>query len=233
MGLLKDGDNVAILSDILGSEDHHGDMDFKVAGTGRGITAVQMDIKIKGVSKDIMSRALNQAREGRLHILKCMMQTLDRPAPTISEFAPRLLLMNVPVEKIGLIIGPGGKNIKRIQEETGAKVEIEDDGSVHISGLEALGAEEAQRQIQMIIAEVEIGATYNARVVSIKDFGCFVEILPGQEGLVHVSELSNEFVSKVSDVVRVGDKIDVKVIARDEQDRIKLSRKAVLEEKKD
>ena len=233
MGLLKDGDKVAILSDILGSEDHHGDMDFKVAGTGRGITAVQMDIKIKGVSKDIMSKALSQAKDGRLHILKCMMNTLDRPAASISEFAPRLLLMKVPVEKIGLIIGPGGKNIKRIQEETGAKVEIEDDGSVHISGLEALGAEEAQRQIQMIIAEVEIGAIYRAKVVSIKDFGCFVEVLPGQEGLVHVSELSNEFVSKVSDVVKMGDFIEVKVIARDEQDRIKLSRKAVLEQKKD
>ncbi len=232
MGLLKDGDKVAVLSDILGSEDHHGDMDFKVAGTGRGITAVQMDIKIKGVSKEIMGQALEQARDGRLHILKCMMKTLDRPAGAISEFAPRLLLMKVPVEKIGLIIGPGGKNIKRIQEETGAKVEIEDDGSVHISGLVAAGAEEAQRQIQMLIAEVEIGATYNARVVSVKDFGCFVEILPGQEGLVHVSELSNEFVSKVSDVVKVGDYIDVKVIARDEQDRIKLSRKAVLEQKK-
>ncbi|MFT7619364.1 MAG: polyribonucleotide nucleotidyltransferase [Planctomycetota bacterium] len=232
MGLLKDGKDVAILSDILGSEDHHGDMDFKVAGTGRGITAVQMDIKIMGVSKDIMSKALDQAREGRLHILKVMMKTLDRPAPSISEYAPRLLLMKVPVEKIGLIIGPGGKMIKRIQEETGAKVEIEDDGSVHISGLEAMGAEEAQRQIQMLIAEVEIGAIYNARVVSVKDFGCFVEILPGQEGLVHVSELSDEFVSNVGDVVKVGDKIDVKVIARDEQDRIKLSRKAVLLQKK-
>jgi polyribonucleotide nucleotidyltransferase len=207
-------------------------MDFKVAGTGRGITAVQMDIKIMGVSKEIMGQALEQAREGRMHILKCMMKTLDRPAASISEFAPRLLLMKVPVEKIGLIIGPGGKNIKRIQEETGAKVEIEDDGSVHISGLEAAGAEEAQRQIQMLIAEVEIGAIYHAKVVSIKDFGCFVEVLPGQEGLVHVSELSDEFVSNVGDVVKMGEYIDVKVIARDEQDRIKLSRKAVLAEKK-
>ncbi len=232
MGLLKEGDKVVVLSDILGSEDHHGDMDFKVAGTGRGITAVQMDIKVKGISKEVMARALSQAKDGRLHILKEMMTALPRPAASISQYAPRLMLMMVPVEKIGLIIGPGGKNIKRIQEETGAKIEIEDDGAVHISSLEGGGAEEAKRQIEMIIAEVEVGQIYNGRVVSIKDFGAFVEILPGQEGLCHVSELSDEYVSKVADVVKLGEYIDVKVIARDEQDRIKLSRKAVLMERK-
>ncbi|MCB9833370.1 MAG: polyribonucleotide nucleotidyltransferase [Planctomycetes bacterium] len=232
MGLLKEDANVVILSDILGSEDHHGDMDFKVAGTGRGITAVQMDIKVQGISKEIMARALAQAKEGRLHILKKMMAALPRPAAAISEYAPRLLMMMVPVEKIGLIIGPGGKNIKRIQEETGANIEIEDDGSVHISSLQGGGAEDAKRQIELIIAEVEVGQIYNGRVVSIKDFGAFVEILPGQEGLCHVSELSDEYVSKVADVVKLGEYIDVKVIARDEQDRIKLSRKAVLMERK-
>ena len=232
MGLIKDEDDVFILSDILGSEDHHGDMDFKVAGTGRGITAVQMDIKVKGLSREIMARALEQARVGRLHILKKMMQAIARPAETISEFAPRLMIIKIPVEKIGLVIGPGGKMIKKLQEETGANVEIEDDGSVHISSTRGGQAEEAKRRIEMITAEVEIGQVYEGRVVSVKDFGVFVELLPGQEGLCHVSELSDEYVSNVGDVVSLGDVIKVKVVARDEQDRIKLSRKVLLEEEK-
>ncbi|MEE9395086.1 MAG: polyribonucleotide nucleotidyltransferase [Planctomycetota bacterium] len=228
MGLCKDGDDVVILSDILGSEDHFGDMDFKVAGTGRGISAVQMDIKVKGLSKQIMSQALDQARDGRLRILKKMIASVSRPAETISAYAPRLMVMSIPPEKIGLIIGPGGKNIKRIQEESGANLEIEDDGTVHISCRDADGAAYARGQVEMLIAEVEVGKVYHGKVVSIKDFGAFIEILPGQEGLCHVSELSDEFVSNVMDVVKMGDLIDVKVIARDEQDRIKLSRKAVL-----
>jgi polyribonucleotide nucleotidyltransferase len=228
MGLCKEGDDVVILSDILGSEDHFGDMDFKVSGTGRGITAVQMDIKVKGLSKEIMRRALDQARDGRLHILKKMLGTVPRVSEEISSFAPRLMVMSIPPEKIGLIIGPGGKNIKRLQEETGANLEIEDDGTVHISCRDSDGAKAARQQIELITAEVEVGKIYNGRVVSIKDFGAFIEILPGQEGLCHVSELSDDYVSDVGEVVSIGDTMEVKVIARDEQDRIKLSRKAVL-----
>ncbi len=231
MGLLKDEEteDFVVLSDILGSEDHHGDMDFKVAGTGRGITAVQMDIKVKGISKDVMQKALVQAKEGRLHILKTMMKALPMPSEHISEYAPRLLIVSIPVDKIGLVIGPGGKTIKKIQETTGARVEIEDDGTVHISSRDAGAAEEARRQIEMLTAEVEVGQVYKGRIVSVKDFGVFVELLPGQEGLCHVSELSNDYISKVEDVVKMGDVIEVKVIARDEQGRIKLSRKALLE----
>ncbi len=231
MGLLKDEetDDFVVLSDILGSEDHHGDMDFKVAGTGRGITAVQMDIKVKGISKDVMQKALSQAKEGRLHILKTMMKALPMPSEHISEYAPRLLIVSIPVDKIGLVIGPGGKTIKKIQETTGARVEIEDDGTVHISSRDAGAAEDARRQIEMLTAEVEVGQVYKGRIVSVKDFGVFVELLPGQEGLCHVSELSNDYISKVEDVVKMGDVIEVKVIARDEQGRIKLSRKALLE----
>ncbi|MEZ6195500.1 MAG: polyribonucleotide nucleotidyltransferase [Planctomycetota bacterium] len=182
MGLCKEGDDVVILSDILGSEDHFGDMDFKVAGSGRGITAVQMDIKVKGLSKEIMRKALNQAREGRLHILKKMIAAMPRPSAEISSFAPRLMVMSVPPEKIGLIIGPGGKNIKKIQETTGANIEIEDDGTVHISCRDADGANAARAHIELLTAEVEVGKIYMGRVVSIKDFGAFLEILPGQEG---------------------------------------------------
>ena len=232
MGLLMDEDTgkTVVLSDILGNEDHFGDMDFKVTGTGRGITAVQMDIKVAGITQQIMAEALTQAREGRLHILKEMMKAIERPSEAISKYAPKILRTKVPVDKIGLVIGPGGKMIKRIQEETGATVEIEDDGTVHISSTEGGDAEAAKSHIDMLCAEVEVGQTYMGRVVSIKDFGAFVEILPGQEGLCHVSELSDEFVSNVADVVKMGDRFEVKVIARDEQDRIKLSRRVLLME---
>ncbi len=229
MGLLKEGPVVRILSDILGTEDHLGDMDFKVAGTGRGITAVQMDIKVEGLTSDILRDALRQAKEGRLHVLRKMLAALPRPRKDISPWAPRMLIVRVPQEKIGLVIGPGGKTIKRLEEETGANIEIDDDGTIHISCTAKGGAEAARDQIQMLTAEVEIGQVYTGKVVSIKDFGAFVEILPGQEGLLHVSEMSDTFVSKVSDVVKIGDRIEVKVIAKDEQDRIKLSRKAVLQ----
>lgn len=230
MGLIEEGDDVVVLSDILGTEDHVGDMDFKVAGTGRGITAVQMDIKMQGLSREVLEKALEQARVGRIHILREMMKILTAPRQDISAHAPRLLRIQIPAEKIGLVIGPGGKMIKRIQEDTGATIEIEDDGTVIISSLDAAAAHAAKGMIDQLTAEVEVGRTYQGRVVSIKDFGAFVEVLPGQEGLCHVSELDESHVSEVSDVVSIGDLIPVKVLLRDEQGRLKLSRRAALAE---
>ncbi|MCI0650859.1 MAG: polyribonucleotide nucleotidyltransferase [Planctomycetes bacterium] len=229
MGLIKEQSEVCILSDILGSEDHHGDMDFKVAGTQRGITALQMDIKIDGVDRKIMKDALEQARQGRIHILREMLTELKEPRPELSKHAPKAIRIQIDPEKIGLVIGPGGKMIKGIQEETGARIEIEDDGSVTIWGNTQESANAAREKIEILTEDVQEGQVYTGRVVSIKDFGAFVEVLPGQEGLVHVSELSNGFVESVADVVRVGDTIEVKVIGIDPQGRIKLSRKAVLE----
>ncbi|MEE8142509.1 MAG: polyribonucleotide nucleotidyltransferase, partial [Planctomycetota bacterium] len=229
MGLVKEGDQVCILSDILGSEDHNGDMDFKVAGTARGITALQMDIKIQGIDRSIMERALSQAQEGRLHILREMMKTLDKPRPEISEHAPKISRIYINPEKIGLVIGPSGKMIRGIQEETGATIEIEDDGKVTIWGPNVKSANAAKEKIELLTEEVKEGQTYEGRVVSVKDFGCFVEVLPGQEGLLHISELGDGFVENVSDVVSHGDSITVKVIGIDPQGRIRLSRKALLE----
>ncbi len=231
MGLIKEGDRTAILTDILGTEDHLGDRDFKVAGTGRGITAVQMDIKIAGLSRDLLAQALRQAREGRLHILREMIKAVPRPNEELSSYAPRLLSITVPVDKIGMIIGPAGKNIKKIQETTGAKVEIEDSGKVIISAVEVNAAMAAKAMIEQVTAEVEVGRIYEGRVVSLKDFGCFVEVLPGQEGLCHISELDFARVNEVSDVVKMGDVIPVKVILRDEQGRLKLSRRAAIMER--
>ena len=230
MGLVEEGKDVVILSDILGTEDHVGDMDFKVAGTGRGITALQMDIKMQGLSREILADALEQARQGRLHILREMMNTLTSPREDISAHAPRLLRIQIPFEKIGLVIGPGGKTIKRIQEDTGASLEIEDDGTVIISSTDAESAQAAKGMVDQLTAEVEVGRIYEGRVVSIKDFGAFVEVLPGQEGLCHVSELDESHVREVSDVVSLGDIIPIKVLLRDEQGRLKLSRRAALEE---
>jgi polyribonucleotide nucleotidyltransferase len=230
MGLIKEGERIAILSDILGTEDHLGDMDFKVAGTGRGITAVQMDIKIAGITREIMSRALDQAREGRLFILKKMLEAMPMPRERISEFAPRLLIVKIPQEKIGMVIGPGGKMIKKIQEETGAQIDIGDDGTINISCTDAAGAENAKQQIEWIVADVEIGKIYDAKVVSIKDFGAFVEVLPGQEALCHVSEIAEGYVNSVADVVKIGDTLRVKVILKDDQGRIKVSARAAMAE---
>ena len=226
MGLIKEADRVAILSDILGSEDHNGDMDFKVAGTQFGITGLQMDIKITGISTDILRRALEQAREGRIHILKEMLKSLDRPRDDISPFAPRCITFKIDPEKIGLVIGPGGKMIKKIQEESQTTIEIEDDGRVMIWGTNQAMAQLAQQRIEALTEEIKPGRIYNGRVVSIKDFGCFVEVLPGQEGLVHVSELGAGFVRKVDDVVQIGDVIPVKCLGTDNQGRIKLSKTA-------
>ena len=226
MGLIKDGDRVAILSDIQGSEDHNGDMDFKVAGTGRGITALQMDIKITGISAEIMQRALEQAKEGRHHILKEMLKVLDEPRDDISPFAPRCILFKIDPEKIGLVIGPGGKMIKKIQEESSCTIEIEDDGTVMVWGSNQVNSQSAQQKIEILTEEIKAGKIYNGRVVSVKDFGCFVEVLPGQEGLVHVSELAQGFVRKVDEIVKIGDVIPVKCLGTDNQGRVKLSKSA-------
>jgi len=226
MGLVSDGKKkFQILSDILGTEDYCGDMDFKVAGTTEGVTAMQLDCKVAGVSKDVMRQALEQAREGRLHILGEMLTPLERPRRDISIFAPRTFRIQINPEKISLVIGSGGKTIRSIQEETGANIEIEDDGTVEIFCVEMDGAETAKKRVEDICAEAEVGKLYFGKVNSIKDFGAFVEILPKTDGLVHVSELAEDFVGNVRDVVREGEEIWVKVLSIDDLGRVKLSKK--------
>lgn len=232
MGLVKEGEEVRILSDILGDEDHLGAMDFKVAGTEYGITALQMDLKISGISEQIMRDALAQAKEGRMHILKEMLTAIEKPRSEISIHAPKLVKIKINPEKIGLVIGPGGKNIKKIQEESGTRVEIEDDGTIIISAASLESVEIAKTYIKGLTDDAEVGRIYNGKVVSVKEYGAFVEIMPGKEGLVHISELSNDYIEKVEDVVKMGDEIKVKLIGIDEQKRLKLSRKAALKEKK-
>lgn len=229
MGLVKDGDRYRILTDILGMEDHFGDMDFKVAGTRKGITALQMDIKIKGVSYEIMAEALARAKEARLFVLDKMLEVLPAARPELSPYAPRITILKVDPEMIGTIIGPGGKTIRRIQEETGAKIDIEDDGSVYIASTDGSGAQRAKEMIQALVEKPEIGKIYTGKVVRIEDYGAFVEILPGQDGMVHISQLADHRVPSVKDVVRVGDEIMVMVIDIDKEGKIKLSRQAVLE----
>jgi len=228
MGLVKEGDRFIILTDILGEEDHHGDMDFKVAGTQHGVTALQMDIKISGITDSVMRAALDQAREARIQILREMLRVLDRPRPEISPYAPRLLRVKISPLKIGAVIGPGGRVVRGIETETGARVEIEDDGTITISSPNIAAAERARNMILGMVAEPEVGQVYEGTVTSIKTFGAFVEILPGQEGLCHISELADHYVEKVEDVVRVGEKIRVKVISIDDQGKVKLSRKAAM-----
>ncbi len=228
MGLVKEGEEIRVLSDILGGEDHEGDMDFKVAGTQLGVTALQMDVKTKGISYDVLRRALEQARVGRIFILRKMLQTLDRPRTAISPYAPKLVQVKISSDKIGALIGPGGKTIRKIQEETKTQIEIDDDtATVTVAGGPEADMERAVRMVRELTEEVEIGKTYRGKVVSIKDFGAFVEVLPGQEGLCHVSELADEYVRNPNEVVKIGDWIDVKVLDIDNQDRIKLSKKAV------
>lgn len=229
MGLVfESADRYAILSDILGSEDHLGDMDFKVAGTRKGITGFQMDVKISGISKEIMRGALEQAREGRLHILDKMAEVIEKPVDSISRYAPKILILKVPQEKIGTIIGPSGKMIRSIIEETGTNINVEDDGTVTISATGEGDAERAYDTIQNLIAEIEVGKTYEGEVKRIMDFGAFVEIQPGKEGLVHISKLEHHRVNKVTDVLNVGDRVKVKVTEIDALGRINLSRKALL-----
>lgn len=231
MGLVKEGDKVCVLSDILGTEDHFGDMDFKVAGTQRGITALQMDVKIPWLDEATLRSALYQAREGRMHILREMLNVIDRPRKEISIHAPRLLHMKIKTEKIGAVIGPGGKTVKKIQEDTGARVEISDDGTVVISSPSYEEAERARVMVERLTEEVQVGKTYLGKVMAIKEYGAFVEVLPGQDGLLHISELSDGYVEKVEDVVKVGQETWVKVIGIDNQNRIRLSRKAALKER--
>ncbi|HHT9110186.1 MAG TPA: polyribonucleotide nucleotidyltransferase [Candidatus Brocadiaceae bacterium] len=230
MGLVKEGEHVCILSDILGTEDHLGDMDFKVAGTANGVTALQMDIKIAGITEKIMRDALTQAKEGRMHIISELSRVIDKPRHEISIYAPRLLHIKIKPDKIGMVIGPGGKNIKKIQEETGAKIEIEDDGTVMISAALAESAKKAKTWIERMTEEIQIGKTYQGKVLSLKEYGAFVEVLPGHDGLVHISELSDGYIEKVEDVVQVGQEIMIKVIGIDDQKRVKLSRKAAIKE---
>lgn len=228
MGLVKDGDYFTILTDIQGLEDALGDMDFKVAGTRNGITAIQMDIKIDGINKEIFKQALAQAKRGREHIMGIMLDCIAEPRKELSKYAPKITTIHVDPEKISKIIGPGGKTIKKIVEETGAKIDIEEDGRVYIA---AVNSEEAAKAIDMIngiTAEAEVGKVYTGKVTRLMAFGAFVEILPGKEGLVHISQLSTERVNKVEDVVSVGDEIVVKVTEIDQKGRINLSRKAVL-----
>ncbi|MBI4052013.1 MAG: polyribonucleotide nucleotidyltransferase [Elusimicrobia bacterium] len=227
MGLIWEKGQYAILSDIMGLEDHLGDMDFKVAGTSTGITAFQMDMKIQGMSLDIMKEALAQAKEGRLFILDKMDQAMKAPRTQLSSYAPRLIKVMVPMEKIGALIGPGGKNIRRIIEETGAEIEVEDDGSVFISGVEAEKVEAAKKEVEAITAEAEVGKIYKGKVVSITDFGAFVEILPGKEGLCHISQLADHRVDRVEDVLKQGEEYEFKVLEVDNNGKIRLSRKAV------
>jgi polyribonucleotide nucleotidyltransferase len=229
MGLVSDGQQSAVLSDIQGLEDHLGDMDFKVAGTREGITALQMDIKIKGLSYDILSQALAQARTGRLHILDKMAETITEPRSELSVYAPRITTIHVDPDKIGKIIGPGGKMIRKIQEECDVDVDIEDDGTVYIAAVEGLGADKAIAMIEALTEEAEIGKVYLGKVVRTESYGAFVEILPGVDGMVHISQLADYRVPSVEDVVRLGDEIMVMVIDIDGEGKIKLSRQAVLE----
>jgi polyribonucleotide nucleotidyltransferase len=230
IGLVKEGERSALLTDIIGEEDHFGDMDFKVCGTRDGITAIQLDIKTEGIDHKIIRETLHRAKEARLTILDKMAAVLPAPRPEISKYAPRLLTVKIDPEKIGKLIGPGGKNIKKLQEDTGAQIDIEDDGTVFISCVDMASAEKARDLVEAITAEVKVGKIYAGRVVSIKEFGAFVEIAPETDGLCHVSELSDKYVQNVDDIVHIGDEIRVKVILIDDQGRIKLSRKAAMKE---
>ena len=229
MGLVKEGDQVLILSDILGDEDHMGDMDFKVAGTKEGITALQMDIKIQGLTKPIMQEALEQARKGRLFILDVMEKTMGKPRAELSPYAPKITTIQINPDKIRDIIGPGGKVIRAIQAETGAQIDVEEDGLVKIVADNETVGNQALKMIEDIVQEAEVGAVYEGTVRKIMDFGAFVEIFPGTDGLIHISQLDSKRVGKVTDVLKEGDKVKVKVLEVDRDGKIRLSRKAVLE----
>jgi polyribonucleotide nucleotidyltransferase len=229
MGLIKEGERYAILTDIMGMEDHLGDMDFKVAGTTRGITALQMDIKIKGITSEIMSQALEKARQARLFILDKMMEVIPAPRPELKPHAPRITVMQIPVDKIGAVIGPGGKIIRAIQEDSGAKIDISDDGTVYIAASDGESARLARERVEALTETAVLGRIYTGKVVRVTDFGAFVEILPNIDGLVHISQLDSQRVNKVEDVGRVGDEITVRVTDIDTQGKIRLSRQAVLE----
>jgi polyribonucleotide nucleotidyltransferase len=231
MGLVKEGDKYAILTDIAGAEDHYGDMDFKVAGTKDGITALQMDIKITGVTPQIMAEALQQAKAGRLHVLAKMLETLPEPRTSISSFAPRIYTLQINRQKIGELIGPGGKVIRGIVEQTGAKIDVEDDGRVNVAAVDESAANKALKMIKDLMAEAELGKTYLGKVVRLVDFGAFVEIFPGTDGLLHISEVAEHRIRDIRDELKEGDQLLVKVISI-EGNKIRLSRKAVLRDQR-
>ncbi|TKJ41692.1 polyribonucleotide nucleotidyltransferase [candidate division LCP-89 bacterium B3_LCP] len=230
MGLVMDGDQTAILTDILGDEDHLGDMDFKVAGTRNGITAIQMDIKIKGLSPALMSEALGKAQNARFRILDIMEEAISEPRPELSDYAPRILSVQVPVDEIGTVIGPGGKMIREITEKSGAKVDIMDDGKVNIASVDAESGEMARKMVLRLIEAPEPGKNYTGTVRKVTDFGAFVEILPGKDGLLHISEIAKGRIDRVTDEIDVGDEIEVKLLSVDRQGKMDLSRRAVLME---
>jgi polyribonucleotide nucleotidyltransferase len=227
MGLIKEDARYAVLTDIMGDEDHLGDMDFKVAGTADGVSALQMDIKIDGITREIMDAALEQAREARLHILREMNAAIPAPRAEMSEYAPRVISFRIHPDKIRDVIGKGGVTIRAITEETGASIDLDDDGMVKIFSVDKAAGDEARRRIEEIVAEVEVGRVYEGKVARIMDFGAFVTILPGRDGLVHISQISDERIKSVSDKVSEGDVVKVKVLEVDKQGRIRLSMKAV------
>jgi len=229
MGLVKEGNDYVVLSDILGDEDHLGDMDFKVAGTANGVSALQMDIKIQGITEDIMKTALAQAKQGRMHILGEMANALTAPRPELSDFAPRLITIKIHPDKIREVIGKGGSVIQAITKETGTQIDIQDDGTITIASVNAAAGQAAKSRIEQITSDVEPGRIYEGKVAKLMDFGAFVTISPGKDGLVHVSQISNDRVEKVSDVLKEGDIVKVKVLEVDKQGRIRLSMKAVEE----
>ena len=232
MGLIKEGNRFAVLTDILGDEDHLGDMDFKVAGTENGVTALQMDIKIQGITKEIMNVALMQAKEGRMHILGIMRETLSGARSELSAYAPRMITMKIKPEKIRDVIGKGGAVIRAITEETGTTIDINDDGTVTIACVSSEGGEAAKRRIEEITAEVEVGRIYDGTVLKLLDFGAIVSVLPGKDGLLHISQIANERVNSVADHLKEGQAVRVKVLEADEKGRLRLSMKAVAEEQK-
>ncbi len=227
-GLVKEGDKWVLLTDIIGDEDHYGDMDFKIAGTQNGITGIQLDLKTKGISEEIIRATLQQSREARIEILRAMLSAIQRPRANTAPTAPRLVRTSINPEKIGLLIGPGGKNIRAIQEDCGVQIDIEEDGTVTIAGPDEAAVRAGLSRVEGVTASVQVGRIYHGKVTSVKDFGAFVEILPGKDGLCHISELADGYVASVGEVCKVGDMMEVKVIAIDEQDRVKLSRRAVL-----
>jgi len=227
MGLIKEGNRFAVLSDILGDEDHLGDMDFKVAGTEKGVTALQMDIKITGITKEIMHAALIQAREGRAHILEKMKQSLEAPRAELSAWAPRMITMKIKPEKIRDVIGKGGAVIRALTEETGTTIDIQDDGTVTIACVSPEAGEAAKKRIEAITADVEVGRIYDGTVLKLLDFGAIVSVLPGKDGLLHISQIANERVNAVADYLKEGQQVRVKVLEADDKGRLRLSMKAV------
>jgi polyribonucleotide nucleotidyltransferase len=230
MGLVSDGDRYGVLTDIAGQEDHYGDMDFKVAGTVNGITALQMDIKISGLSREIMGKAMHQAREGRLSLLQSMGAAIQEPRSELSPYAPRIYQMKIPVDLIRNVIGPGGKTIRNIVDTSGARINVEDDGTVQIATNDRKAAEKAMAMIDSLTHEPKIGEVFDGEVKRIEPYGAFVEILPGQDGLLHISEVAFERIPDIRDRLAEGDQIKVKIIDIDGYDRIKLSHRAVLED---